>query len=307
MVDELMIDPVRVREIFETSPELVGALGNAAGGVQFGDLGRLANDPRVLAALGAAGVGAAGYGLASFMNGGSSDRTGETTAQAPSIPARPLFTEDGATPLGDGAPAVAPATAPGTGVIDPSAASPSPATIITSGDAQRESAVREALAQAAPGAAAVQRATEPMSPERYKNIEDYYAARQAYADNAGQRRELMRFMEGQSPQLGAQLSEWAGANPTLAYEYQRRQLANPAANQQSAESITTTTVTTPMGSETAANAVGNAEATGQAATSPSQGAFDMVDATRPQVQSNLQRVQDFIQRQAPRSRMYAGY
>jgi hypothetical protein len=62
-----------------------------------------------------------------------------------------------------------------------------------------------------------------------------------------------------------------------------------------------------MGSETAANAVGNAEATGQAVTSPSQGAFDMVDATRPQVQSNLQRVQDFIQRQAPRSRMYAGY
>jgi hypothetical protein len=117
----------------------------------------------------------------------------------------------------------------------------------------------------------------------------------------------MKFMEGQSATIGSQLSEWAQANPALAYEYQRRQLVNPAANQQSAESITTTTITTPMGSETSANAVGNAEATGQAAVSPSQGSFEMVDATRPQVQSNLQRVQEFIQRQAPRSRMYAGY
>lgn len=311
MVDELMIDPVRVREIFENAPELVGALGNAAGGVQMADLGRILSNPTLLAALGAAGLGAAGYGAASLMGGGSADRTGETTAQAPSIPARPLFTEDGAIPLGDGAPSVAPATAPGPGVIDPSPASPSPSTIITSGGAQRESAIREALAQADPAAAAVMRATEALPPEKYTpqrgGIAKYYADRAAYAAQAPVRKELVEMMRGMQTERSGDLAAWAQANPALAYEIQRRQLANPVANQQSTESITTTTVTTPMGSETAANAVGNAEATGQAVTNPTQGAFDMVDATRPQVQSNLQRVQEFIQRQAPRSRMYAGY
>ncbi len=100
---------------------------------------------------------------------------------------------------------------------------------------------------------------------------------------------------------------WASSNPVLAYNFQQRQLANPAAKQQSAESITTTAVTSPIGTQLDAAAVGNAQATAQAALEPTQGAFDMVDATRPQVQPNLQRVQEFIQRQAPRSAMYAGY
>ena len=305
MVDELMIDPVRIQEIFETSPELLaGTLRNAAGGVKTANLGSLLSDPKLLAALGVISGGAAGYGIGSSLSGGGQNKTGQTTAEAPGVPlAKPFFTEDGATPLGDGASSVAPPTAPGRGVVDPSAAG----AIVFGGGEQRRSVDREALAQSAPGAAAVLRAVEPMSPEKYRSIEDYYAARQAYAGSADKRRELMKFMEGQSSGLGEQLSQWAQANPTLAYEYQRRQLANPAANQQSAESITTTTVTTPMGSETSANAVGNAEATGEAVVNPSQGSFEMVDATRPQVQSNLQRVQDFIQRQAPRSRMYAGY
>lgn len=311
MVDELMIDPVYVREISERAPELVGAFRNAAGGVQTADLGNILSNRALIAALGAAGLGATGYGVASVMGGGSQDRTGETTAQAPTVPGRPLFTEDGATPLGDGAAPVAPATAPGTGVIDPSAASPSPAAIITSGGAQRESAVREALAQSDPAAAAVMRATEALPPEKYTpqrgGLAQYYADRAAYANQAPVRKELVEMMRGMQTERSGDLAAWAQNNPALAYEIQRRQLANPAANQQSAEAITTTTVTTPMGSETAANAVGNAEATGQAVTNPTQGSFEMVDATRPQIQSNLQRVQDFIQRQAPRSRMYAGY
>lgn len=294
VVDELMINPVRVKEIFEANPQL---FNNAAGGIQMGNLGNLLSDPRILAALGAAGLGAAGFGAASMMSGESENKVGKPTAQVPAVGTTPLFTEDGVVPLGDGAPSVAPPTAPGPGVIDPSAAA---APIITSGGVQRESAVREALAQAAPAAAAVQRAVEPMSPEKYRSIEDYYAAREAYTRNAGQRRELMKYMEGQSSTLGSQLAQWAQQNPALAYEYQRRQLANPAANQQSAEAVTTTTVTTPMGSETAANAVGNAEAVGQAVTNPNQASFAMVDATRPQIQS-------YLQRMAPRSAMYAGY
>ena len=303
MVDELMIDPVRVREIFEGSPELLGSLRNAAGGIQTADLGSLLSNPAVRAAIGAGGLGALGLGIAGMFN---TDRTGETTAGAPpSLPlTTPMFTEVDGSPLGAAAPGVlTPPNPPAPGNIDPTA----PAPVVTGGGLEQESAVRTALAQNAPGAAAVMRASEPMSPERYGSIEDYYAARAAYAGSADKRRELMRFMEGQSQTLGAGLAQWAEANPALAYEFQRRQLANPAANQQSAESITKTTVTTPMGSETAANAVGNAEATAQAAVDSNQAAVEMREATRMQVQPNLQRVQEFIRTQAPRSAMYAGY
>lgn len=295
MIDELMIDPVRVREIFENSPELLGSLRNAAGGIQTADLGSLLSDPAIRAAVGAGGLGALGFGVAGMMD---TDRTGETTAGSP--PTTPLFTEDGRTPLGD-LNLPAPNNPPSPGNIDPSA----PAPMITSGD--RESVVREALQQAAPGAAAVMRAAEPMSPEKYRSIEEYAAAKQAYSQAKPELQNLMRFMEGQSQTAGGGLAAWAANHPDLAYRYQQQMLKNPAANQQSAESITTTTTTSPIGSELPAAAVGNAEATAQAAVSPSQGAFDMLDVTRPQVQPNLQRVQEFIQRQAPRSAMYAGY
>jgi hypothetical protein len=111
----------------------------------------------------------------------------------------------------------------------------------------------------------------------------------------------------QDPAVAANLATWAGANPALAYTLQQRALRNPAANQQSAEAVTTTTPTAEMGSDNAANAVGMAEAAGQSAVAPTQGSFDLMDATRPQVKPNLQRVQDFIQRMAPRSATYGGY
>jgi hypothetical protein len=265
------------------------------------DLGALLNNPAFRAATGAAGLGLFGAGVAGMMPG---DRTGGTTAGAPPNlpPSTPMFTEADGSPLGAVAPGVVtPPTA--TGNIDPSVAAPT----VTGGNLQQESAAREALAQYAPGAAAVRRAVEPMSPERYRSIEEYAAARQAYGQAEPEIQELMKYMEGQSSSIGGGLAMWAESNPVLAYEYQRRQLVNPAANQQSAESITTTTVTSPIGSQIDAAAVGNAQATADAAVNPSQGAFDMVGATAPQVQPNLQRVKEFIQRQAPRAAMYGGY
>jgi len=153
------------------------------------------------------------------------------------------------------------------------------------------------------------RAVEPMSPEKYRSIEEYAAAREAYAQAKPEIQALMRYMETQSPTAGGGLAMWASRHPGLAQSYQAQQqaLRNPAASQQSPESITTTTVTAPIGSEVSAAAVGNAAALSDAAVAPSAGASDMVDVTRPQIQPNLQRVQDFLQRQAPRSRMYAGY
>lgn len=272
---------------------------NAASGAELVDLGALLNNPAFRAATGAAGLGLFGAGVAGMM---PNDRTGETTAGTPPSlpPANLMFTEADGSPLGAVDPgAVAPP--PATGNIDPSAPT------VTTGNLQRESAIREALAQSAPGAAAVRRAVEPMSPERYRSIEDYAAARQAYSQAKPEIQELMKYMEGQSPSIGGGLAMWAQSNPVLAYRFQERQLANPAANQQSAESITTTTVTSPIGSQVDASAIGNAQATADAAVNPNQGAFDMVGATAPQVQPNLQRVQEFIQRQAPRAAMYAGY
>lgn len=274
---------------------------NAASGAELVDLGALLNNPVFRAATGAAGLGLYGAGVAGMMSG---DRTGETTAGTPPSlpPTTPMFTEMDGSPLGAVAPGVvAPPTA--TGNIDPSVAAPT----VTGGNLQQESATREALAQYAPGAAAVRRAVEPMSPERYRSIEEYAAARQAYGQAKPEIQELMKYMEGQSPSIGGGLAMWAKSNPVLAYRFQERQLVNPAANQQSAESITTTTVTSPIGTQIDAAAVGNAQATADAAVNPSQGAFDMVGATAPQVQPNLQRVKEFIQRQAPRAAMYAGY
>lgn len=278
---------------------------NAASGAELVDLGALLNNPAIRAAIGAGGLGAIGAGVAGMMSG---NRTGETTAGSPpslpltQAPTAPLFTELDGSPLGTVDPAVS-AAPPAIGNIDPSVATPT----VTTGNLQQESAIREALAQSAPGAAAVRRAVEPMSPERYRSIEDYAAARQAYTQAKPEIQQLMRYMEGQSSSIGGGLAMWASSNPVLAYRFQQQQLANPAAKQQSAESITTTAVTSPIGTQIDAAAVGNAEATAQAALEPTQGAFDMVDATRPQVQPNLQRVQEFIQRQAPRAAMYAGY
>ena len=274
---------------------------NAASGAELVDLGALLSNPAFRVAAGAGGLGLFVTGVAGMMSG---DRTGETTAGSPPNlpPSTPMFTEADGSPLGAVAPGVVtPPTA--TGNIDPSVAAPT----VTGGNLQQESAAREALAQYAPGAAAVRRAVEPMSPERYRSIEEYAAARQAYGQAEPEIQELMKYMEGQSPSIGGGLAMWAESNAALAYEYQRRQLVNPAANQQSAESITTTTVTSPIGSQIDAAAVGNAQATADAAVNPSQGAFDMVGATAPQVQPNLQRVKEFIQRQAPRAAMYAGY
>lgn len=279
---------------------------NAASGAELVDLGALLSNPAIRTAFGVGGLGLFGAGVAGMMN---QDRTGETTAGAPpELPlvdplSTPLFLESDGTPLGDVAPGAAAPNPPAPGNIDPTA----PAPVSMGGGLESGSTLRAALAQNAPAAAAVQRAIEPMSPERYKSIEDYYAARQAYAGSADKRRELMKFMEGQSESLGKELGQWAQKNPVLAYEIQRRQLVNRAANQQGNGSITTNKVTAPIGSDTAATAVGNAEATADAALKGTQEAQALKNVTMPNVQPNLQRVQDFIRDQAPRAAMYAGY
>jgi hypothetical protein len=299
VVDELMIDPVYVREIMDKIPELRG-ISNAAGGVQTGDLGAIMSNPALRALLGAGGLTALAFGVGSMD---APDRTGETTAGTPPprlpelVPGVPLIRDN------DGSvPGVAPGSplsggAPGSALANGA----------TTGGDQINSSLREAVAQGSPAAAAVLRATEPMSPERYSNIADYYAAREAFARSEGPRRELMKYMEGQSSTIGSELSAWAQANPGLAYEYQRRQLANPMANQQSAEVGQGIAPSTAMGTETDANAIGAAEANAQAGVNPTQGANDIANTLQMQVNSTLERIPAYAQRMNWRQRAASGY
>jgi len=297
VVDELMIDPVYVREIMDKIPELRG-ISNAAGGVQTGDLGAIMSNPALRALVGAGGLSALAFGVDSM----GPDRTGDTTAGTPPglpelAPGVPLIRDN------DGS---VPGVAPGSVLSGPTPGSALP-TGATTGGAQIDSSVREAIAQGSPAAAAVLRATEPMSPERYSNIADYYAAREAFARSEGPRRELMKYMEGQSSTIGSELSAWAQANPGLAYEYQRRQLANPMANQQSAEVGQGITPSTAVGTETPANAIGAAEANAQAGVNPTQGSMDMADTLRMQVNPTLERIPAYAQRMNWRQRAASGY
>ena len=289
------------------------ATRNASGGIQMGDLNTLIdvlrNNPiRSVGALGGAGL--AGFGLSSvignMMRGdeGSAplDLQGETrtppgepvvTPNGINQPEQPpvLFADNDGTPLGSvGSPEQ---SQPMPRRSDPTA----PAPVITRGG-DRASEMREQLAQYSPRAAAVDRAMEPRSPERYKSAEDYYAARAAYANQAPVRQSLMKYAEGtgSSPAESTALRTWAQSYPALAYEMQRRSMVNPEANQQTQQSVTTTTITTPMGTNNQANAIGNAEATAQSAVVPTQGSFDLRSATTPMEQPVLTPAEEFLQR-----------
>ena len=172
-----------------------------------------------------------------------------------------------------------------------------PARVTTTGSMGADSDRRSQLAQYSPRAAAVNRAVEPRSPENYRSAEDYYAAREAYTQQAPVRQALMKYVEGTSsdPTEAAALRTWAQSYPMLAYQLQQQNLANPEANQQSGQSVMTTRVVTPMGSDTPTNAIGNVEATTAASVDPNQGNFELVDATRPMQQPQLQPQEAFME------------
>ena len=253
---------------------------NAAGGNQFLDLNF----------LGKLGLGAGGAaGIAALIGGMNQDQTGETTARV-SAPVKPFLRENDGTPLGEAPSELVPTNLPSVGNIDPTP----PALISqkTNNEALR-SEIMSALAQSDPMAAEIVRATEPLSPEKYATAAEYFAARKAYTDQADVRRQINDMMAVRS-EGDPGLQAWAQNFPQLAYELQRQQMADPNANQQSAEAMTTTVTNTELGSDLGANALGNAEAAGEAGVNPTQGAFDMEAATRPITQGALQRVNQYM-------------
>lgn len=312
VADPLVSDLVRRGADAVVDP-VTKATRNATGGIQIGDLNILIdvlrNNPiRSVGALGGAGL--AGFGLSSaienMMRGDEGSAPLDPQGGTRTVPGEPLVTPNGinqpeqlpvlfadndGTPLGSvGSPEQ---SQPMPRRSDPTA----PAPVITRGG-DRASEMREQLAQYSPRAAAVDRAMEPRSPERYKSAEDYYAARAAYANQAPVRQSLMKYAEGtgSSPAESTALRTWAQSYPALAYEMQRRSMVNPEANQQTQQSVTTTTITTPMGTNNQANAIGNAEATAQSAVAPTQGSFDLRSATTPMEQPVLTPAEEFLQR-----------
>jgi hypothetical protein len=283
------VEGVNVRVL---DPEMLSA---AVPGVQKADFGLLRNvDPSILAGLGltAGGLGVAGI---SRMAGGGGTPSMPETQTSPSLETPVTAQPPGVPPIN---PTVAPPTVPGAvppggSNIDPTL----PAPVVTNGD--RESERREQLGQADPRAAAVERLMEPMSPERYKSIADYYRDREAYSSQPEVKREIIKYAGGtsSSPEISADLEIWAQNFPGLAYEMQRRALANPAANQQSPEAVSTPTVVgTQMGSDnTMANPIGAAEAVGSQAVNPTAGGADLQDATRMIQGQKLQRGQDLLE------------
>ena len=160
----------------------------------------------------------------------------------------------------------------------------------------RREATRAAVQQGGDPAATVARAMEPRDPSSYKSVADYYAAEREYAQQQGMRGLMRQAGEqlAQRMQTEAQLGAWAEANPHLMYRLQQQQLANPAMNQQSGQSVTTREVTSPMGPDPSANAIGY----GVYKTDAEMGdisANDLAEATRPLVQPKLSNLTDLIQ------------
>ena len=119
----------------------------------------------------------------------------------------------------------------------------------------------ESIQQTDPVSAGVVRMVAPRDPSSYKNIGEYYADRERFvrAMSDGSIRDLINRV-GQTTQEIA-LQSWATANKPLAYELiNRMQMANPAANQQSGEQVTTSTYGSAMGDNNQANAMGQANA-----------------------------------------------
>ena len=290
----------------------LAALRNAAGGVRTIDLSGMLRDPVFRAGI--IGAGAVGLGVGLY-NTRSNNEGSAPLGQQPSTtsppPGEPLVTptslnptpnvlvrENDGTMLGSLDSATTSQLQPGLPPPAPRLPDPTaPARVTTTGSMGADSDRRSQLAQYSPRAAAVNRAVEPRSPENYRSAEEYYAAREAYTQQAPVRQALMKYVEGTSsdPTEAAALRTWAQSYPMLAYQLQQQNLANPEANQQSGQSVMTTRVVTPMGSDTPTNAIGNVEATTAASVDPNQGNFELVDATRPMQQPQLQPQEAFME------------
>jgi hypothetical protein len=274
------------------SPDLL----NAVGGVRTGNLGALA------AVLG--GGAAAGLAVGSRFNQGEPS-LGETTTAAPpepNVPASKTSVYDDrlySTPLpenyrGDSS------------YLDPSAG---PVKIM--GGGARDSAVREQIQQYARG-----QGTQDTRASKPSALQAQYAQESLKARaNIG---EIINELGYNAPDK-APLRQWAVQNPALAmrlFEQQQvaaakasnlqlrdslpspGELAPTGVSQQSPGNVQGSMINAPLGSDLANNATANSYYGAESAVTPSQGAYELSDATQAMVQPTLMTNSQFLD-QAP--------
>ncbi len=121
-------------------------------------------------------------------------------------------------------------------------------------------------------------------PEKFgdKSIADYYAARKAYSNQAAVKQQLAEFAAREAAgKQAAALKVWAMKNPELAYEMQRRSLADPDQSLQTNQNVQSKALGTELGTNNSNNAQGSAEAVSQSLMAPTEGSYDLLSATRP--------------------------
>jgi hypothetical protein len=177
-----------------------------------------------------------------------------------------------------------------------------------------------AIQQSDPVSAQVVRAMAPKSPEQYANIGDYYADRARFVRSLQQGGGFSDVVDAirstaSNAEMAENLSDFANANPTLAYENMLRQglinregqVVSPEMNQQS-QSVTSPMFGSSLGTNNEANALGQANAaasqmyTGEfnndlEAAAAIQKNNELIAAAAPIEYSNLQRAEDFLGQQ----------
>jgi len=129
--------------------------------------------------------------------------------------------------------------------------------------------------------------TEPMSPEKYSNIGDYYRDRDNYASQTARKALIAAAVSELSGLQEEANTQWAMSNPGLAYELQRQALSAPQMNQQTPSSFAGVEAVSDLGSNaveaayTGANNIGNP---------------DLEVVTRPRQQPTLTNLPESIQR-----------
>lgn len=119
-------------------------------------------------------------------------------------------------------------------------------------------------------------------------LQKYYRQRQAYATYPQYREEVISELTKRNVLDTPELVTWAKSNPTLAYELLRKATGSTTLPSQQSAQVKQAVIGTPLGTNTANNAVGNASAAGLNAATGTQAASELTDATRPQVYEQIQ-------------------
>lgn len=130
-----------------------------------------------------------------------------------------------------------------------------------------------------------QYASKPRTPAR--GLEDYYRKREAYASFPKNRQEIVGELSRRGILDTPELTQWAAANPTLAYELLRKATGSNTLPSQQTPQIKQYEFGTSLGTNNVNNAFGNSEAAAQSLMG-TQGAADMAAATYPQVYERIE-------------------